>query len=190
MWLKYCLDNLLFFWSGRTLGAFSCAVRTSSTSCFRKRKSWNSFFRSRNGWKLNHRQIHDRRKCIFCYIKFAPIESMLIVLIFGFTRLELPKELDSHCSPSTLSILNEYFRFTPVRGAVHRAEQWEAGEPRGERQAEDDQRRAVPSAGEHEPGAGAGPGTAGHAAGAGHPAAPGERAVSKRITLKFVSTLV
>lgn len=64
---------------------------------------------------------------------------------------------------------------------MQRAEQREAGEPRGERQAEDDQRRAVASAGEHQPGAVAGPGAAGHAAGAGRPAAPGERDVGIRI---------
>lgn len=55
-----------------------------------------------------------------------------------------------------------------------RAEQREAGEPCGERQAENDQRRAVPSAGEHQPGAGAGPGAAGHAAGGGGAASSGE----------------
>lgn len=59
-----------------------------------------------------------------------------------------------------------------------RAEQREAGELRGERQAQDDQRRAVAGAGEHQSGAVAGPGAAGRAAGAGRLAAPGEGDVS------------
>lgn len=57
------------------------------------------------------------------------------------------------------------------------AEQWEAGEPRRERQTENDQQWVVQSAGEHQPGAGAGPGTAGYAAGTGLPATTGERNV-------------
>lgn len=64
-----------------------------------------------------------------------------------------------------------------VGAAVPRAEQREAGEPRGERQAEDDQRGAVPRSGEHQSGAGSGSGSAEHAAGAGGQTAAGERDV-------------
>lgn len=60
---------------------------------------------------------------------------------------------------------------------VPRAEQREAGELRGERQAQGDQRGAVPCAGDDQPGAGAGPGPAEHAAGPSGPAAAGERDV-------------
>ncbi len=81
------------------------------------------------------------------------------------------------------------FPLPPVRAPVPRAEQWEAGEPRGERQAEDDQRRAFSSAGEHEPGAGARPGAAGPAAGAGGPAATGERDVGIRTFCTYSSTV-